>query len=92
MKKIYSYLLQVAIAFDQLINAIFGGYPDETLSSRCYRKAQKYWYAKAAMWVLDIVLTPIARNHCKEAYESELTRRQNFPYNGNVEKSTNKAK
>lgn len=32
-----NYLKQIAIALDQLINTIFGGFADETLSSRAYR-------------------------------------------------------
>ena len=36
MKK---YAYQLLIAADQLINALLGGYPDETLSSRIYRNA-----------------------------------------------------
>lgn len=31
------YLLNIAIAFDQWLNAILAGAPDETLSSRAYR-------------------------------------------------------
>ena len=37
---------QIAIAFDQLINAVLGGYADETLSARAHRmrvKKQRYW-------------------------------------------------
>ena len=32
-----TYLEGVLIALDQFINAILGGWPDETLSSRCWR-------------------------------------------------------
>ena len=46
-----TYLKNIAIAADQSINAVLGGYPDETMSSRIYRKersankgeASKYW-------------------------------------------------
>lgn len=35
------YWKAVAIAWDQLINALAGGWPDETLSSRAYRRRKK---------------------------------------------------
>ena len=40
------YIKNILIGLDQLGNTIIGGKPDETMSSRCYRNAQKYWYAK----------------------------------------------
>ena len=33
-------LKNVAIGIDQLVNTFFGGTPDETLSSRCFRLAR----------------------------------------------------
>ncbi len=35
------YLKAVGIAWDQLVNAHFGGWPDETLSSRACRLSKK---------------------------------------------------
>lgn len=35
-----TYGKKVLIAFDQLVNALAGGWQDETLSSRCYRWAR----------------------------------------------------
>ena len=35
-----TYGKRTLIAFDQLINTLLGGWPDETLSSRCYRWAR----------------------------------------------------
>ena len=32
------YFLNILIAIDQLVNAVFFGYPDETLSARCWRE------------------------------------------------------
>ena len=40
------WFLNMAIAIDQLANAVLRGDPDETLSSRAYRmhmKGQPYW-------------------------------------------------
>ena len=32
-----TYLHNLLVACDQLVNALMGGWPDETLSSRCWR-------------------------------------------------------
>lgn len=69
-------LLQVAIALDQLLNTLFGGYADETLSSRAYRMRRdgKPWPERVInglfFWQED---------HCYEAYMSEVKRRQYPP-------------
>ncbi|MDR3474492.1 MAG: hypothetical protein P4M09_22815 [Devosia sp.] len=59
------YLLNVLIALDQLLNALTGGDPDETISSRCAkRRTQPGWNILAAIleWIdpghLDRVLEP----------------------------------
>lgn len=63
---------QVFIAVDQLINTLFCGYADETLSSRAHRhyldgsrKWPRYLINMLFFWQAD---------HCKTAYESELER------------------
>ena len=70
-----SYLKNVAIATDQLANAILNGDPDETLSSRAYRmqqKGQKYWWWTAK--AIDLLFF-WQKEHCKQSYESELKRK-----------------
>lgn len=71
-----TYLLNVAIAADQAVNALLAGAPDETLSSRAHRmqlKGHRYWgwTAKAInllfFWEAD---------HCRAAHESEQRRTQ----------------
>ena len=71
-----AYLLNVAIAADQAVNALLAGAPDETLSSRAHRmrlKGHRYWgwTAKAInllfFWEAD---------HCRAAHESEQRRTQ----------------
>lgn len=76
--KLKDYCFNVAVALDQLVNTLIGGHPDETMSSRCYRNSQKYWYAKAAQRFLDFIFSPWGSDHCKQAYESELKRSQAF--------------
>ena len=66
--------LNVAIAIDQLANAVLRGDPDETLSSRAYRmhmKGQPYWGGLAS--VIDWVFF-WDEDHCRKAFESERQR------------------
>lgn len=67
---------QVAIAFDQFLNACLGGMADETLSARAHRmrvKGHKHWswtanaIDKLFFWQFD---------HCFRAWEAEKQRRQ----------------
>ncbi len=66
----------IAVAIDQLANACLGGCSDETMSARLYRNSRFYWYARAARWVLDLLLSPRRRDHCRQAFETELRRGQ----------------
>lgn len=70
------YFMRIAIAFDQLANALIGGWPDETLSAYAHRmreKGQPYWGWTAGainrlfFWQAD---------HCKSAWQAEVLRRQ----------------
>lgn len=66
------YALQILIGFDQLMNALAGGWADETLSSRAYRwsrNAQRHWPRK----LIDALFF-WQPNHCRAAYESEKKR------------------
>lgn len=71
-----SYPHKLFLGIDQFLNAAFGGYPDETLSSRMYRKREK------AHWFIAMKLTDYAffwqNEHCKSAYFAEIERWQ-FP-------------
>ena len=80
---ISTYLLNIAIAVDQLLNTVFKGYPDETLSSRCYRLSGRYWYAALARRALDFLFRPWGPNHCYEAYQSEVKRKHLFASEAN---------
>ncbi len=71
------YWKAVGIAWDQLFNAHFRGWPDETLSSRCWRlhrDGKKHWPRK----LVDTLLF-WDKNHCQESYESERIGRQIAP-------------
>lgn len=70
-----SYFKNLLIAIDQLINSIFGGYCDETLSSRAYRwekDGKRNWTRK----LIDAIFSPFQRNHCYASYVSEREGRQ----------------
>ena len=66
---------QVLVAFDQLGNAILGGYADETMSSRAYRYAQDEQGKRWPMIIIDHLFF-WQQDHCRRAYESELERAQ----------------
>ena len=70
--RIKAWLLQVLIALDQLINAIFCGWADETISSRSWRTMPRL--AK----VIDTILW-FDKDHCFESYVSEQLRMQMPP-------------
>lgn len=69
-----TYWKRILIAVDQLLNALFGGWPDETLSSRCWRWSRDGVRA----WPLRVVdgLFFWEREHCRDSYESERLGRQ----------------
>lgn len=75
-----NFALQVLIAIDQLANALFGGYADETLSSRAHRmrqKGQTYW-----RWTAGFIDTLFfwQKGHCEAAWHSEMKRLQLPPH------------
>lgn len=72
-----TYGKRILIAIDQLLNTLLGGWPDETLSSRCYRWARDGVRA----WPRKLVngLFFWQRDHCKSSYESEREGRQSPP-------------
>jgi hypothetical protein len=69
------WLLQNGLAFDQQLNALTGGYADETLSSRAYRTDRdgKPW---GRFWrpVIDLLFAWQGPEHCRRAYEKERQR------------------
>lgn len=65
---------QILIAVDQLGNALTGGYADETLSARAHRVAEE----GGPEWPQRLInaLFFWERQHCLNAYRSEVERRQ----------------
>lgn len=66
---------QIPIAVDQLVNTLFNGWADETISSVAWRKRHdgKGW---ALLRKLIDMLFFWQADHCRAAYESEWQRKQ----------------
>ena len=62
-------LKQIAIAFDQLLNALLGGMADETLSARAHRTGSVLEPLIDALFFWQVA-------HCFESYISEKRRQQ----------------
>jgi hypothetical protein len=61
---IKKYLFNLWIAFDQFLNVLIAGDPDETISSRMGRRWPDSWFRK----FLDKVL---GEGHCKQSIEPD---------------------
>ena len=63
---------QVLIALDQLINTLLWGMADETLSARAWR----HHLDGSRDWPYKLIdgLFFFQKDHCRQAYESELER------------------
>ena len=89
----YSFPRQLAIAFDQSVNALAGGWADESLSARAYRGWAKHRrFGMLFMPVIDWLFSwqspdaevnkaagSIIARHCERAYWKEILRRDNAP-------------
>ncbi len=64
MKK---YLINMLISIDQFFNTLFGGDPDETISSRAGKRNGRKIIPTVLCWFLD-KLDP---GHCKDAIEAD---------------------
>ena len=63
------------VAFDQFINVLFSGQPDETISSRAWRckDANSFWGFMRKLIDTIFFFQP---QHCFKAYLAELNRKQ----------------
>ena len=68
-------ILQILIAFDQLINTILGGMADETISSRAHRNRFKNWRLRFMRRFIDGLFF-WQKDHCHHSYLAELDRKQ----------------
>jgi hypothetical protein len=60
---------QILIALDQLLNALFGGMADETISAHAYRSN---WRIRMA--IINFIF--FDKNHCMDSFISEQQRLQ----------------
>ena len=85
------YFKNLLIAVDQLINAIFGGYCDETISAMAFFggycdetiSAMAYrnyihgrWWGVVLKKSIDLIFWPIEKEHCLQSYITEKRRAQ----------------
>lgn len=69
------WLLQVLLAVDQLLNAVCGGWADETLSSRAWRLESRSAGWRRTRQAIDGLFCLFGqRQHCFESYTSERLR------------------
>lgn len=83
-QSILQYLLQNLLAFDQQLNTLLGGWADETLSARAYRsELSGRFFGRITRPVIDTIFVSLTlgreRDHCAQAFRSEIARTQNHP-------------
>jgi hypothetical protein len=61
------YIWNILIAIDQFVNTIFGGDPDETISSRAGKQRKTKLWARILCCILDKIDT----NHCADSIEPD---------------------
>lgn len=67
IEKLKKYFWNNLIAIDQLVNTVFGGDPDETISSRAGKLQHKRKWAGALCWFLNKLDT----RHCEKSIEED---------------------
>lgn len=75
-----TWLLGILVAIDQLANAILGGSPDETISSRVGRAADRGDHLGIAIEALIDLPFALAgqRNHCARVIERPVIERNDI--------------
>ena len=71
-KRSLIYVVDVIDGLSMAINALIGGNPAETLSSRAFRTDTRIW--NIIRRILDLLLTPRADNYCCKSYNRCLER------------------
>ena len=61
------YVWNILIAIDQFFNAVLGGDPDETISSRAGKRRETQLWARCLCWFLNKLDT----KHCKKSIEDD---------------------
>ena len=71
-KGVLRYVVEVIDGLSMAINALIGGNPAETLSSRAFRTDTRIW--NIIRRIIDLLLTPRADNYCCKSYNRCLKR------------------
>lgn len=71
-KRALIYVVDVIDGLSMAVNALIGGNPAETLSSRAFRTDTRLW--NIIRRILDLLLTPRADNYCCKSYNRCLER------------------
>lgn len=71
-KGVLRYVVEVIDGLSMAINALIGGNPAETLSSRAFRTDTRIW--NIIRRIIDLLLTPRADNYCCKSYNRCLER------------------
>lgn len=72
-----SYWYRLWTALTQLLNALLGGWPDESLSSRTWRNREKRGWRQLHKLIDALFFN--WPDHCERAYQAELILRQMPP-------------
>lgn len=67
-RPILTYFRRLFVALDQVLNAVTGGSPDETLSSRFFKDLDK---RRVIPCILCVLLGWIDKDHCEKALEPD---------------------
>jgi hypothetical protein len=68
VKRVWRYVFNLLVALDQIINALFGGYPDETISLRAARACER---GKRWGCITCATLDYISPDHCENTVVSK---------------------
>lgn len=83
------YLHHVFIGLSQLVNTLFGGWPDETLSSHLYRlDNDRKLFGEILRPVVDYIAFILFKEqkHCYLSFLSEVAHNQQSPSNKTTDK------
>lgn len=64
--------LDIAVGFDQMANATFGGDEDLTISARCWAERERQPYKWLRLVIDGAAAAAGDKNHCENAYLQEM--------------------
>ena len=65
------YFVNLIMGVDQLVNALFGGYHDETISSRLGKSLRKNKHKRSCAFYVCKFLDIFDKSHCEDAIEDD---------------------